>query len=99
MTSRKAHAEEHSQVFGLDWMQSSAQGPLNAYAGLCRHMLAATSRCLETQAEFARQLAECKTPTEALACQREFAQKFVALGMEETNSALEALQPHTKQRV
>lgn len=91
-SSRKAQAGEHSPFFGFEAVQSAAEAPFNAYAGLCRQVLAATSRCLETQAEFARKLSECKTPTEALACQTEFTQKLVALGLEESSTAFGALQ-------
>mgnify|MGYP001217488400 CR=1 FL=1 len=96
MTARKADTGGHSQVlgsnFGFDWAQSMTEGPLKIYENVCKHALAATSRCLETQAAFARKLSECKDPTEALACQREFSQKMIALGVEETSSAFEALQ-------
>lgn len=96
MTARKADGGGHSPVFGsnfgFDWAQSATEGPLKIYENACKHALAATSRCLETQAAFARKLAECKDPTEVLACQREFSQKMIALGVEETTSAFEALQ-------
>ena len=77
---------------GAEWLKTLSEGPATFYGNLYRDSFAALARALEAQADFAKKLAECKGPAEALSCQFDFLQSASTACTEEAQRAFRSMQ-------
>jgi hypothetical protein len=88
----EGRAETVASVVGVGWLKPLSEPPTALYANFCRESFGALARALQAQADFAKKLAECKGPAEALACQFDFLQSASTIYTEETARGFQSLQ-------
>lgn len=77
---------------GAEWLKAVSEAPATFYANLYRESFGALARALQAQADFAKGLAECKGPVEALSCQFDFLRSASTACTEEAQRAYQSLQ-------
>ncbi|MCO6419609.1 phasin family protein [Siccirubricoccus sp. KC 17139] len=77
---------------GIEWLKPFSEAPTALYTNLYRESFGALARALQAQADFARRLAECKGPAEALSCQLDFLRSASVACSEEAQRAYRSLQ-------
>ncbi|WP_149539467.1 phasin family protein [Siccirubricoccus phaeus] len=79
-------------IGGIEWLKSFSEAPAALYANFYRESFGALARTLQAQADFAKRLAECRGPAEALSCQMDFLRSASTACSEETRRAFRSLQ-------
>lgn len=72
-----------------EWTKPATEGPLKFYASAWKEALEFAAACLESQAEYSKNLARCAGPAEVLKCHAEFTQKSWARSCDESAKLLD----------
>lgn len=78
-------------VSGVEWLKPFSEAPTALYENFYRESFGALARALQVQADFAKRLAECKGPAEALACQLDFLRSASTTCADEAHRGFQSL--------
>ncbi|SJZ31091.1 Phasin protein [Enhydrobacter aerosaccus] len=76
----------------LDWTKPFTDTSVKIVGGFCREALKFTSRRLQEQTDYFKELAECDNPAKFLSCNGEFLRKSLVNSVEDSQRAFAAIQ-------
>ncbi|MGY3622432.1 hypothetical protein ACVJGD_008628 [Bradyrhizobium sp. USDA 10063] len=78
-----------------EWLESLREMPSKLFVWTSKEALRFSASCLQDQATYLKDLADCTTPSEALKCQLDFAQQSWSRSFSHGSKILEGLNTHS----
>ncbi len=78
-----------------EWLGSLREMPSKLFVSTSKDALRFSASCLQDQATYLKDLADCTTPLEALKCQLDFAQQSWSRSFSQGSKILEGLNTHS----